>query len=508
MLAPLSQRLTALIDDEGNRNSWLFATLALLIPIFLMCGGQPLRHNENAYLPILYHWADPNFLASDWSMEAQHLDRWLFHASFSWMPSVFSMPTAAWVGRLLAWCLAADAIMRLAKALGLTPGVAAISVTLWLFLEQTTFGGAWVFGTFEAKCFAYAAMFYSLSQLLEQRWRSAGALLGLCLSLHAAVGLQAVFATGCLLLLERLLLPEKVAWKSLRDFGIPFALTSALGWGLLGWTLAHGKQTSSEELEYLVMERLPHHLAFSEFEPSQILAALGMVGFCGATAAMTKSNETRKLCWFLLGTSLIALGGVAAFYLQLWKLLLLTPFRLFPLISALFFFLFVGKLLSRQSGKLNRPLVAFALLVALESESVGETVRVELFANIYSYKESIPSEDAGAYDWIQKNTPEDAIVMAHPFRYDFSWRAQRAGIVWWNNVRYDDIHGFRIRLMDLTGGPGGRSEAIEYFDSLSEERVNELADEYGATWLLSRGEYSFERVFSKNGLSLYDLREK
>jgi hypothetical protein len=125
-----------------------------------------------------------------------------------------------------------------------------------------------------------------------------------------------------------------------------------------------------------------------------------------------------------------------------------------------------------------------------------------------------------AADWIKRHSPDDAVVIAPPWRADAYYFLRRPLIADWHAFRYDEMGEWRQRIESMVGDlshvdPNDALvgdmdlRAREHFRHLSAGDIIKLQHQYTphASWLLTTTAYPFPREFSAGAFNVYKLPE-
>ena len=152
-------------------------------------------------------------------------------------------------------------------------------------------------------------------------------------------------------------------------------------------------------------------------------------------------------------------GGLAARLLHAWPLLQIFPFRVYPLITLLFFFL--AMVAAFRTWRTVRPPAvllgtAVVLLLWMPNPVPGALAHAQL----------VPGEERGGilpgvgvqhdelartFEWIRDNTPAGTVVLAPPWRKDVFYRMQRGTVASWHQIPYGRVAEWRRRLESMLG---------------------------------------------------------
>jgi hypothetical protein len=426
----------------------------------------PVGVNEPHWLCKARHWFDPAYCPGDF-----FLDSYNAHAVFlwcaGWCTRVLSLETLAWGGRAFAGaCLAAGAV-RLCRALGGRPGDATRAVLLFAVLQWVgNFSGEWVFGGFEAKPFAWAALWWGYAELIERRWIRAAACGGLAISLHPVVGAWGVLAAlaataGSLagrLRARSAAHPDRTPREArhVDDIGTrsdadrSFSVRTLLVTGFVGTLCAlpglvpaigllksaPTPEISAQANHIQVYLRLRHHLDPTAFLPYAYLwyGVLAVVWF--SLHRTSRPPEVARFRGVVSASILFAFVGIA---LGWWPIIAdaagLQP--KFPVESLLKFYPFrladallpLGLALVWSVRTSNRPWPKNIEWIALlAAGSLAVFVPSPLNSRDVDRRLDQPLRDDwnSMCVWIREQTPTDALFVTPTFGWEFKWRAERA----------------------------------------------------------------------------------
>jgi len=486
----------------------LLTGVALLALCFYFYGLPVPLGNEFIYLLEPWHKADPTFLASDWSITGRSGGHPLY-TTITWLfVELLSPVAAAWLGRVVSWTLLVWALLRLGRKLGLTAPLAGLGIALWLAGGQSLVGDEWLFGGYEAKTLAWAALLWGAVHLLEDRPRLGGALAGLAFSLHAAVGLSGVPALALGLLVMGT--PRMALYRALAC-----AVIGALPGVIWVIFLASGSSADRALWEIVVRARMPFHLDPLTFGPQRLLT-LAFITLVNLGFAWRHPNRAvRFLGGVVLAGSLIFAAGVLVRLLGWYEWLRMFPFRLLPPIAGLVFLWQAILLLTPPSGERPSRLLRVAALVGLLAlPSVVNGVLSMVHRRAWLAEPDDPALIA-AFTWLRDSTPPDAMAIVPPWRRDAFWHARRPLMVNWSAIPYTALPEWEERMNALVGPlePVTRDGLIpsamaERYKALPEDSVQALALSRGAWFLVTQADYTMPEVFRQGEWRVYDLRRE
>lgn len=500
--------------------------LADIVLVFLVlalaAAGRTPDGNEAHYLAKARHYWDPAFGAGDFYLESRDAHV-VFYWLAGWLTTWVSLAAAAWVGRIVTWCLLAWAWVRLCHALlprGASPVLAA---ALWLAcLQAFDLAGEWVVGGFEAKPCAYVLMLLALEALVRRQWNRVWIQLGAAIAIHPLVGGWSAMFSGIVWLRERRrpdvlrMGPALVVGAGLALFGLIPALR-----------LNQGTPPTVVEAanQIYVFERLPHHLALTTLPAVDQAVRYGrhvvmLALFAGLCVVIPAGGRQRRLrTWIWSAAAAAATGLVVS-----------VASHVEPVIAA--------RLLRYYWFRVND--VALAIGVALlavrglralqiQDPWNGRRIRRALtlatalfFAGglIGRFREARPAPDrdvvsyeawAEVCEWIAVHAPPGSRFLTPRKAQTFTWRTglaqvvtekdipqDAAGIVEWRN-RLNEVH-FHMA--------GGARVPYVSLAELGEIRLLALGARFDARFVLTGAQPALDLpvVYANEVYAVYDLR--
>jgi hypothetical protein len=520
----------------------LAEVLLIVLVFFVVAGDLPPAVNEAHYLSRLKHYWNPTWCRGDFFLESpdtQLVFIWMLGGATRWL----SLAATAWIGRVLAWTLLAWAWQRLSWRLVPMRLASVLSATLIVTLNgQAHLAGEWVVGGVEAKCFAYGFVVLALRDVVDRRWDMACLMLGAATAFHPLVGgWSAVVCTG-LWLLEKV----KGDWSifaaqrsptsvdRIKNGPVPFyglvvgALVSLIGIVpalLLTWN--EPADLVAEASRIYVFERLPHHLALLALPREELTRrlvghAVLLVWLAGLTGALRR-HLTRRVIQFAWGAALLAGVGLAielmladkpllAAQLQRYYWYRLTDFAA-PMAAALGLTVVISNVILDKKIWATWALFAAALFAAWHPASVA----------VQRFVLSVPPADlrvadyrawVDVCDWIARETPAESLFLTPRLNHSFKWRTGRPEVVSRKDIPQDTrgIIEWDRRIKDIYyyEGPAGVEGPIDSLGQLGTKRVHELAQKYGADFVLSdRGQLlSLPRAYWNEEYVVYRTDER
>ncbi len=487
---------------------WLVAdTFLVFVLFYLYAGWEAPDVNEAHYLAKAKNYWSPLWCANDQFLKSSdaHL---VFYWTFGWLSQWLSLPALAWTGRLLTWALMAWSWTRLSHVLFPKPLVALLAAALFLvLLDHCHMAGEWIVGGVEAKGFAFVLLFLAMENMVRNRWNRVWPLLGLASAFHVLVGGWAVIAALC-------------GWYSMRSRRPSFS--SMLPWLALGGvislaglipalrlTLNSEPHVANLAQVVYVYHRLPHHLVFHTFHHwfmarHALLFAVWLT-LCLLTPCDESSSiaQQRPIRAFVFAAFLIAIGGALIDQCLLYQrplaagLLRYYWFRLsdaaLPLGTSIAIVGYWNQLAKREARSSGWVLIVLigACVVGVGSVAVrlntyqvprSEFNRMALHQVAPSEAQEIILAWKDVCRWIDRNTPDDEIILTPRHQQTFKWYANRAEVASWKDIPQDaqGITEWWKRQRDLY--PTSVIEAG--VPALGEQRLQTLSEKYGFRYVV------------------------
>jgi hypothetical protein len=511
-----------MVNDSDQRETlvqrrrplaWSFVEIALIFCVFLIVGGDPPPHeNEAHYLSRLKHYWNPQWGAGDLFLESADAQLALIW-TFGWLTRWLPLAAVAWIGRGGAWLLLAIAWRRLSWRI--VPRVMASVLSAALFVALIQYGhlaGEWVVGGVEGKCFAYAFVVLALRDWLDERWNRVWLLFGAAAAFHPLVGGWSAVVCGALWFLKNVaerrianiapwkeaasMLPGLLAGGSIALVGIVPALQ-------LTWR--EPPEIVAEASRIYVFERLPHHLALLTLPPDDWLLRLSrhsillLALWLLSRAVVPENAALGRVVQFAWGAALLAAIGFTI-EVTFWnnhivaaKLLRYYWFRLTDFAAPMAVSLAAVTLLATGLAK-RRPSAAWGLAaaVALAGWFLIDVTRqrAAAFTPPSDRRMNDPAAWQDACRWIADHTEDDALFLTPRVNQSFKWYTGRAEVVTRKDIPQDArniVEWFRrYREIHFTAA-GGETllDPLPSLGHLGTDRVLQLADKYGIDYVVS-----------------------
>lgn len=504
MTAPARPTPDSPLPPRANAASWQIwlggaLEAAFLVAVMLWMLGTPAPEvNEPHYLGKAKHFWDPSWCEHDEFFKSPDV-HYVFEYTFGWLTLYFPLPVVAWIGRGLAWILLAASWCFLVRTLVPRFGASAASgLLLLLGVKHFHLAGEWLVGGIEAKGFSFPLVFLGVGLFLRSAWRSSCVAFGAATAMHVLTGgwaFLAVFFTGICTgaardrrrFLQGLLLAGAIA-----SLGVIPALRGT-----------SGQKEKQDAMSIYVYERLPHHLLLRSMAierkerfgaiTSAWLLVVPLSLFAISRSKVTEPERSQRLTrhskfqTIVAATLLFALIGAGLDQFSRVRPVEAAEWLRFYWFRASDIFVPAGFAIASVSVAsfafpslaLSRVAIASLLLVsgyfAFRDGQAEHRFRVpRADAAVIPYDQTPENSRSATHanwvracEWIEKNTPRDAIVWSARRQQSFKWYAQRA-----------EVHNYK----DIPQDPAG---LLEWRRRL--EVVREIARQ-GGIWMLPRGQ--------------------
>jgi hypothetical protein len=222
-----------------------------------------------------------------------------------------------------------------------------------------------------------------------------------------------------------------------------------------------------------------------------------------------KDNLSLKfITCFQLVTFLIFLTGIVWRITEKYELLGFFPFRLFPVLTLLFFFFFITQAIFDRGRQ--EPVNTFLVLGAitlLYFPNIVSLATAKARTIVMQYR-TTEDDLIHTLRWVAAHTPHNAVGIVPPWRQSSWYFSQRAQVVNYRMPLYERLHEWRERC-DALIGPIVKGDSQEMFhqryESLTEEAIRALADRYGGDFLVTRSGYNFPLLFQSLEYRVYSI---
>lgn len=499
--------------------------MALIFCVFFLHAAWPVPEvNEPHYVGKAKHYWNPDWGDGDFFLESADAHQ-VFYWSVGWLTLFLPLAAVTWIGRLLTWLLLAWSWQRLSWQVVARPLFSVLSAALFVWLlARHELAGEWVVGGLEAKGFAYAAVFWGLSFLLQGKYRLTWLLLGVASAFHVLVGGWSVLAAGGVWLLDRERMPLRRMWPALLG-GLALALPGLLPAVLL--TSGTDAAVVAEANRIYVFERLPHHLALHVLDQQELATRLWrnawvLLCFFFALAIVPSNASTRRLRSFVLATIAFACCGflislvlrhhetAAASVLRYYW------YRLYDVALPLGVALLVTRLTAwLLEEKRTLGVVLLVLAIFFSGRHVADRWWQRLHTDVAPADRKMrdPADWHEVLHWVRENTPPDAHFMTPRINQTFTWHTGRSEVVTHKDMP-QDAEGIvqwwrRLNALYPPYEDDGRTKrhSLGWQD---DQTLLALAREYGADFLIVRNDrplaaQHFRLRFQNNHYRVYEV---
>jgi hypothetical protein len=484
----------------------------ILPSCFLLCSVLVLYHyahvpygNENYYLLRLFSTYHPDFLENDWTFGSGAPEHFIFNHIFGLFTLFMPLEVVGWLGRIACWAAIIIVLLRLARHLGVGEWAGAAAILAWIGIGQSLVGGEWIFKGFEAKCVSYFLLFGAIVMLLEEKEKLGALLLGLSFSFHPGVGLWGGLATA-------VALPAlNMTVKRIATFIICAGIGALPGAIALAPHLIGSVQTTQNDWAYLALNVMPYHLDPFSWPKREYFTLFLLWVVNGLYFSKNQSDRTVRFTFFFQSAvGAIFIIGIIWRGFGRYDLLQYFPFRIFPIITPLLFFLFIAKAINEHRIRDLGKVILYAWVLALlclpnpiiefldKRHAISSEIRIgnnDLFQ---------------AFKWISLNTPHGAIGIMPPWRKDVWHISKRGSVVNYRTPLYHKLPEWRERVEKLVGPVRPNDTTLDLqrrYEALTERSIVELSQLYEAEFIVSRTLYSFQRIAQVGTYNIYTLKQ-
>ncbi|MCC0177989.1 hypothetical protein I4641_13475 [Waterburya agarophytonicola K14] len=480
--------------------------------------------NEVDVLPLAKQFVDHDWIANDWYLNLETNYRYLFQIIFGWLIVHLGFLATSIIGRLFCYGLVATGLVLLGQKLGLNLTyllLATIALTYQGYL-QGAIAGEWFVGGLEAKAVAYGLILIAIPLMLSRRYLWMMMLLGLATSFHVLVGGWAFLTT-----LGWLCLPPKARLLKLGQniwllFAVYLAASAFAIPPILQQLVASTPPGNISPSFIYVFLRLPHHLNPFAWHPLLWLRLAIYLGIWIWCVSLLKNIADAKgwqpvdyarleLTEFTLISLVPFVIGIAiAFFDSEGSFLQYYPFRFGDTILPLATYLLTACTLQTKFSVKKHRSICFILIGCILFTQITFFSQSAIAAqNFPTQQQNVDPQWKLMSDWIENNTPQDAVFISHPwYLANFTWMTQRATVVKLKMFPQtkDGIVEYYQRLNDLSGGNLAKiyfgSEKLDQvktvkaisagFSALNTSQVLKLMKKYQCEYFLTEIEHQLE----------------
>ncbi len=475
--------------------------LALFVlAVLQFAAHRPMSGNEIDTLQAARRFADPQYVPGDWFLGQPPGPRLPFQLLIWPLTATLRLVPLAIVGRVLGFWLLTAAVARLAARFSVRVVEVLILAAIFVWFGQSLFAGEWLFGQFETKVFAYALVLYALDAVADAKLRRAALYLGAATTLHIFVGGWATFAIA----LAVLATPPRPPLRTVVQVTGLWLLAALFGLACAAAAMGSPHATQPDFAWIYVDLRAPHHLLPTTWTlpaSAKWLIGLLLAGLLAPQRLWPGRADARLLARATLATLVpCVLGVVAAQSAATHRFLATYPFRVgASLLLLLGLLLVVVPLLRRLPAWLRWPAHLAGALLAIGAALTAFAADIREFRAFPNGGQNVQPQEAGlAFDaacaWLRQQ-PDRALLLTSPAHEAAGYLTGRPVVVTFKQIPPGEAGtlAWYARILALAGpGPlAQRSYALpveldERFEALPPAQYCQLAERFGARWLLVR----------------------
>lgn len=484
--------------------------------------------NEHDVLPFARQFFDRSWLPNDWYLNLTVGYRQVFNYIQGFLIDWLGFLDGAYIGRLLVYLILAIAFFIFFRTIGLRFFLGIIVV--YLFLEnQSLIAGEWIAGGADPKTVAYAFGLIAFASFFREKYLIGFALAGAALSFHVLIGIYSLFSVVMATILTQGPIKEKIILLIRKSW--PFLITGIFGIiAIFQQLLPQAGIDANKAWQIYVEFRVPHHVLPSAWQGTEWIYILIIASFLFLIVFLVfRKNALKFTSAYALACVTLFIFGLVLFFLDQTSLLRFYWFR-YPDVMVPFLSLVVIALLLNGIADLNLSdyprippkihwvqwmlryglpvlFAIFAILLLAESRTYLQG-KYQRGLNRKSTKTQV------ALEWINENTPEEAVFLVDPLMNEFYTYAQRARFVSFSHPPQSapELLEWFDRLTLINGNqkpdiPPAKGKMQESFANLDADLIEQIANEHGVSYYLGRSgtELPFRLVYQDDTFALYRL---
>lgn len=436
-----------------------------------------IEYNEMDVIPFGYALYNSNWLSNDWYLSLDILYRLPFGFIAGFFVEYFGFIATIFFGRIVSYIFFSYVFVKLLKVIELDYFLGCIGLMLFLvFFPKGMNAGEWMIGGLETKVFAYSFALLSITKALKKEDTYALFFAGLALSLHLLVGVYHTICLSSIFVYQST--KGEIEIKDLIKRGYWYLIGGA--WGLVGISYYLFDLTSEAAnigWDIYVEVRVPYHTIPKLYFEALLFPFLFTLVNAGIFL-ISKNRLLRTMSLYVLITVAISGVGYVLYLVGAQSLLRYYFFRfndtIQPFLTILTLLILFGNLLEKSRDTKGKRLIVPGLVVMLFGfftfKNEGN-ISAWLTPSTYSEKElkQTSSIDLELMEWIDQNTPMDAVIIAPIEMESFYILAKRSLFVSWKHSpqRPDDIVEWYRRIQLLNGGEDLRVKNIDHKKELA-----------------------------------------
>ncbi len=474
-----------------------FAILLVASSIIAFNGGIAIGSgNHVGLLPVVRRILNPEYLPGDFNIEL----RLYHHRVFAWLIArlsiVFGEDGALIAIHLVSVLALSAALFFLCRTLKLSAvefllaGLLLSVNAFWigLGLEENNFVGN---PEIQPPTLAHAFVLAGTAALINKRWRLAALAAGLTTLAHLQIGVIFVSLIAPFYIWRL----KQFDWRTLLAIVVAYLVPAAPAIWNMVHLLERGVSGTSFSFD-CIRFRMPHHFELASTAAGVWFGLHLLVIILGYIWLRRADRDQGAIGVFVM-MSLVLTGLIFVHFFDYYVLHLLTAakfqfLRLSPLIGVFAILTLLTCLrVSRQSNLIWIPRVAVVILLAAGGWAASGLIRQapdRFSLNVHRYAEQ-RSNWGEVCRWVRANGPAEAVYLAPPGRYGFTYLTDRSSVVEFkiNPDGGQYLPQWTERMRDLCGGslPAGsglenRRPIDRAFGSLSDDQLRALSAKYNA----------------------------
>lgn len=561
-----------LLPDEYN-SSHLSILLSAIVTAYVVMSLPFYKPNVPYLTPALRHAIDPTYLSNDWTVAFRTefaSPRYFYVESIAAVaqqiglqPTLFALYFVTTVLILVYSWLFVDELFNDRLVATVTLGFLLLHYVSspWIgVFYPPGLGSNSLLDSFPKPFHvANALILPALVYTLRERYRLGFLLFGLATVVHVVNGFWIALVAGiCAVVTEAGGdLRKRRLWAAVRSIPWDGALVYAVVSGIVIFPLlvSNLSSTTSGEAAMINIWRHPAH-----FIPTAWPSAITVLTVVFITLALLmlfkfdyiliEDSRKRAFVYTYVGaiiSIMMLVGYVFTFIIPISPMIMLQGFRIddflyIPLYGILAKSILICLFYLSGSVSMNREVVVVGVICAVVIAGTAGWIGVFVVSTQYdvgytpsnydsnNILENYVSSSSGnfggltqnqtdAYDWIEQNTPRDAVFIIPPTQEDFRMKASRAVVVSWTIPKDSEaMVEWDRRMTEVcntdtsqyrSGNTRFERDCSNNFHNLTENQVMNLSKAYNANWILTKNDsYTFTEETTVGEYHIYKIGDQ
>lgn len=480
-------------------------------------------HNEQ--IPIIFRLADSSYLKNDWFVNQTEgfSPRFFFSQFVNLFTHYLSINLVYFILFVIFSGITIVSIYLITKTLFKNDLVSLLTALAFLFGPRISLGGNWIIGNILVpSTIAIALIAFSFYLFIIKRKHLSFFILGIATLFQSILGLLAM---GILTINEIINGETRNIRKIIVNCCKYLVIYGMIAvWGFLPIMFSSSDFSNPDIFYILTYMRHPHHYCPFSFPLKDYVMFLGMLSLFLLSIYLRyipKNPEFHTFCVTCI-VSILFLGIIGTIFVEVIPVTLIGKMQLFRINSftAIFAFpyifsMFLGimSLLIPRSWNVKSIKISYfnPIIIIL-------VIFLSCFILIQTDIQQKETENDKLYEWIQGNTPNDAIFIIPPTMEDFRLRANRAIVVDWKAFPFKDsaIIEWRDRIFDVTNnqennlifqGFSSYPQLEKSYTLLNESYFLYLCEKYNVEYIVitTERELKFTELYSNNLYRVYRI---